>query len=299
MTLATGSTTGDGVPVTQYARKRIVVGVAGGPVGAVALGWALREAQVTGFTLELVHAHAYASAVVGSGGVAELGVEPDESEQILADARAFVRALDRDVEVRKLATPGRPSTVLLARARGAALVVVGGATSAMYATALFGSVSANVAARAPCPVVVVRAPEPLVPEGMPITVGHDGSEPSLRAVRFAFDMAARHQAPLRVVRAWRPDNLLRPGTWEQQHDRHQQRMAESLAQLRERYAKVVVRTAFPIGGAAEALLEESMSARLLVVGSRGIGVGAGLLLGSISQTMLRTACCPLAVVGSG
>jgi nucleotide-binding universal stress UspA family protein len=297
MTLATSSTTGDGVPVSQYARKRIVVGVGDGPVGAVALGWALREAQVTGFMLELVHAEAYAAAVVGGGGVAEL--ERDESEQILTDARAFVHALDRDVEVRKLVTPGRPASVLLARARGAVLVVVGGGTGGLHSETLFSSVSANVAAKAPCPVVVVRAPEPLVPEGMPITVGHDGSEPSLRAVRFGFDMAARHQAPLRVVRAWRPDNLLRPGTWEQQHDRHRQRMAESLVELRERYPNVVLRTAFPIGGAAEALLEESMSARLLVVGCRGLGVGAGVLLGSISQTMLRTACCPLAVVGNG
>lgn len=299
-TLATDSAVGHRVSVAKQLRKRIVVGVGGDPAGATALGWALREAQRTGFALQLVHAEVYAAAAVGGGGLTQLGVEWDESEQVLAAAVAFVHALDHDVEVLPpLSLPGRPSSVLLAQARGAALVVVGGGSRSLFTEALFGSVSVNVAGRAPCPVIVVRAPEPLVPEGMPLAVGHDGSEPSLRAVRFAFEMAARHQAPLRVVRAWRPNSLLRPGTWEEQHDRLQLRMTESLAELRERYPEVAVRTAFPIGGAPEALLEESMSARLLVVGSRGLGVGAGLLLGSVSQAMLRTACCPLAVVGNG
>ena len=73
-------------------------------------------------------------------------------------------------------------------------------------------------------------------------------------------------------------------------------LAESLAGWREKYPDVDVRELvlqeFPV----ESLIAQSAGAALMVVGSRGKGGFTGLLLGSVSQGVLRGAHCPLAVV---
>ena len=73
-------------------------------------------------------------------------------------------------------------------------------------------------------------------------------------------------------------------------------MAESLAGWREKYPDVDVREHVIRALPAEALIGESEGADLLVVGSRGRGGFGGLLLGSVSHTVLQHAHCPVAVV---
>lgn len=73
-------------------------------------------------------------------------------------------------------------------------------------------------------------------------------------------------------------------------------MAEALAGRRERYPEVSVEPRVTRGGTREALIEASSTAQLLVVGARGRGGFAGLLLGSVSQAMVHHAHCPVAVV---
>jgi nucleotide-binding universal stress UspA family protein len=73
-------------------------------------------------------------------------------------------------------------------------------------------------------------------------------------------------------------------------------LAESLAGIAERYPQVPVRKAVRRARPAAAVVEASRSARLLVVGTRGHGGFASLLLGSVSHAALHHADCPVAVV---
>ncbi|SPF02725.1 Universal stress proteinc/MT2085 [Streptomyces sp. MA5143a] len=73
-------------------------------------------------------------------------------------------------------------------------------------------------------------------------------------------------------------------------------MSEALAVHRENYPGVNVKREVVQGGTREALIEASRAAQLLVVGARGRGGFAGLLLGSVSQATLHHAHCPVAVV---
>lgn len=72
--------------------------------------------------------------------------------------------------------------------------------------------------------------------------------------------------------------------------------AGALAGFAERYPDVVVRYEVLSGEPRETLIEASGNAQLMVVGARGLGGLAGLLLGSVSQAVLHHAHCPVIVV---
>lgn len=73
-------------------------------------------------------------------------------------------------------------------------------------------------------------------------------------------------------------------------------MSEALAGRRERYPGVSVESRALRSQTREALIEASRSAQLLVVGARGRGGFAGLMLGSVSQAVLHHANCPVVVL---
>jgi nucleotide-binding universal stress UspA family protein len=69
-----------------------------------------------------------------------------------------------------------------------------------------------------------------------------------------------------------------------------------VAELEKRTPEVDVRTAIEEGNPAKVLIERSKGADLMVVGSRGHGGFAGMLLGSVSQHLVAHAECPVVVV---
>jgi nucleotide-binding universal stress UspA family protein len=76
-------------------------------------------------------------------------------------------------------------------------------------------------------------------------------------------------------------------------------LAEALGGLGERYPDVRVHRELVRGRIRHTLIEASAGAGLVVVGARGRGGFAGLLLGSVSQALLHHARCPVAVVRTG
>jgi nucleotide-binding universal stress UspA family protein len=132
-------------------------------------------------------------------------------------------------------------------------------------------------------------------------VGVDGSPGAVEALRFAFEEARMRGLPLRIVCAWEasastyvgetfaatPDGFL-----EAEHHAE-----EVLREALERLTVAVDVEARAIEGhPATVLIEQARDAALLVVGSRGRGTAASLLLGSVSQKLAHHAPCPLVIV---
>ncbi|MDT7564167.1 MAG: hypothetical protein QOG76_2791 [Pseudonocardiales bacterium] len=137
-----------------------------------------------------------------------------------------------------------------------------------------------------------------------IVVGFDGSKGSQEALYFALDEARLREADLLVVMAW----CLEAGTYIgvggygphidpsvlEQSARTE--LDHALGALGDRAKGVHVAGALRLGQAAQVLVEEAGDADLLVVGSRGHGGFAGLLLGSVSHQCALHASCPVVVV---
>ena len=86
------------------------------------------------------------------------------------------------------------------------------------------------------------------------------------------------------------------GDWTQISGQEEALLSESLAGWREKYPEVNVDQRSVRSDPVVELLEHARNARLLVVGSRGRGGFKGLVLGSVSQRVLKRATCPVAVV---
>jgi nucleotide-binding universal stress UspA family protein len=138
---------------------------------------------------------------------------------------------------------------------------------------------------------------------MVVVVGVDESDEAKAVLHFALDEAALRGSTLRIVHAWTLP--LVPGGYgiaalpsdylERLRTKAEgvvdQALSESPADGRPPIERRVVQ-----GSPSQVLIEASQEADLLVVGSRGRGGFAGLLLGSVSQQCAQHAHCPVVVV---
>lgn len=136
-----------------------------------------------------------------------------------------------------------------------------------------------------------------------IVVGVDGSPGSRKALIWAAAEAATHGSDLHVVNAW--EHTLMPPAGSVSVSEHfvpedSQRTTDDLVRVvREELGEeppVPVQARVKQGSPARVLIEESAGADLLVVGTRGHGGFAGLVLGSVSQHVAAYAKCPVVVV---
>jgi nucleotide-binding universal stress UspA family protein len=292
---------GSSDPIPPHA---VVVGVDGSPSAATALTWAAREAERRRAPLHLICSR---EAYIGvmhqlDGAVTWPLLEDDDSQEILADAGDLARQVAPGVSVTSAAPYGRPAHHLVEASGEAALLVLGSRGRGRLTSTVLGTTSLQTAIHARCPVVVVRRPDQEHPgSGLRVVVGVDGSRHSLGAVDFAMQMADPGGSVTLVLAWWleivdgvvvtTPDSP----QWARAERRHAALLTAALGDNARQRPQVEVVTKAVRSHAAEALLSASADADLLVVGSRGRGGFAGLLLGSVSQQMLVSAPCPVAV----
>ena len=141
-------------------RMRIVVGVDGSPSSRAALRWAVRQAVLTGGTVDAVMAwqvpmvlrtSAWAPIYVDEAS----GFEEDAQKTLDAVISGEVARADRR-EVTARVVNGHPAQVLQEAAAGADLLVLGSRGHGSFADALLGSVGQYCVHHARCPVLVMR-----------------------------------------------------------------------------------------------------------------------------------------------
>lgn len=136
------------------------------------------------------------------------------------------------------------------------------------------------------------------PSASPIVVGVDQSDVSTEAVRWAAQEARRRRLPVKLVRAdeWIPGEPVLGHGEDVVRNRSNQLLDAAARSVREQAEGVSMTTAVSAASAAGALVEQSREASMIVVGSRGRGGFAGLLLGSTALTLVKHARCPVIVL---
>lgn len=179
----------------------IVVGTDGSATADDALRWAVHDARLRALPLRLVYAYRWERTwIPGYDEVSDLDVlaPHDAAAHVVSRAVDLAYGFDREVDVVGDAVDGEPAQVLLGEAESAAELVVGSRHRTTLASAMLGSVSATVAARAACPVVVMRGPAEATDDNAKVVVGVDGTDWADIVLPFAFEQASSRRVPLRV-----------------------------------------------------------------------------------------------------
>ncbi|GAA1388065.1 universal stress protein [Catellatospora chokoriensis] len=282
---------------------RVLVGVDDLTGTAPAVEAALSEARRAGCGLSLVHAFASSPAFGPSQWLNALAAALPEAHDLLEQQADRLRAAHDGLDVDTQVVVGRPAPVLIEASRTARLTVVGCRGVGGFTELLLGSVSAQVAAHAHSPVLVIRPPGHEQPvSDAPVLVGIDGAPGCAEVVQAAFEHAHARGVELVAAHCWA--SMEAPGG--DACGEYDRSAPEEAAQLlldgaltaaRQRYPQVrVVRRLIRTGATGSALVRESAEAGLVVVGSRGHAGAAGVLLNSVSQALLHHARCPVVVI---
>jgi nucleotide-binding universal stress UspA family protein len=137
-----------------------------------------------------------------------------------------------------------------------------------------------------------------------IVVGHDGSRDSTHALEVAFVFANKLGVDIVVVRSWSIDTaphgaLYSQGyvsSFEEVNEKVRALLAAETAVIASQNPTVTLHLRAALAHPAQLLTELSASAVMLVVGPRGLGGVAGLLIGSVSSQCVQLATCPVLVV---
>ncbi|MCI2422422.1 universal stress protein [Saccharopolyspora sp. K220] len=292
--------------MTVAGTKPVVVGIDGSSSAVDAARWAAVEAQRRRTWLQVVFCDAFALAYLPDLPTMPLpetyaNAMTRQAHLWLHRARVEASEAVPEVEVRTFVRTGGAIPVLVDESRSAQLVVVGSRGLGGFTGLVVGSVAVGLCAHGHCSVAVVRQP-PTTAADAPVVVGVADPAPEDTVLQAAFEEAVTRSAPLEAVHAW-----YAVGTEEAWYSFHSEGraaavqqeeeriLAETLASWSEKYPGVEVRRIVARGKPARVLLDHAQHAQLVVVGSRGRGSLAGLLLGSTSQQLVHHAPCPFIV----
>ncbi|MCQ9130155.1 universal stress protein [Streptomyces hilarionis] len=282
----------------------VVVGVDGSEPSLRAVDWAADEAALRGAPLRLVYASLWERYEGQS--LADDLAKPSEqvrAEDVVRVAAERARLRQDGVRISTGVLPEEPGFALVREGQGACALVLGTRGRSGLAEVLLGSVSLTVAARADCPVIVVRpGSDNQVRAGahgrLVVGVGEHGAHS--KALSFAVEEARLRGASLDAVRAWRcpahesTDHPLLAGEPARLHERLAAEVLDRA--LKETPPDVDLRRRTAEGPARRVLLNASHEADLLVVGARRDRGRLGLQLGRVAHAVLHHGACAVAVV---
>lgn len=288
----------------------VLVGVDGSEAGNHALDWAVDEAVRRGWGLHLVCAYTIPVTAGIAGEITTPLVDDDTVRQVAEatchEAAERVRRRPDAPTVTTEVAYGDAAGVLVDASARAGLAVIGKRGRGGFARRLLGGVGSALPAHAACPTVVVPLPrdaasaaEQAVRTG--VVVGVDGSPHAAHAADVAASFAERRGWPLRLVcavplavptLAWLP-TALDPDPLVAEV---REQLAEAAEQVRAAHSGLEVSTSLEHDSPARVLTQATCEAGLVVVGARGHGGFAGMLLGSVSQAVVQHARCPVLVV---
>lgn len=282
--------------------RTIVVGVDASERSLDALALARRLAG-RGTGLVLVCAYGSEPILAADGGSAY-------GRALRADAEATLARLGGEIGSESLAIADRHAAHALQRVaadREASLIVVGSSHKGLRHRVLPGSTGERLLHGAPCPIAIA-------PRGYRtwrtarltlVACGYDGEPESRVALGYSARLARMLGGRLLVVRAADPpgpvDAVLALDDYGAAAARGLRRQpADDLDRvIRELDPELAAEGTMVYGSPAEELVHASLSVDLLVLGSRGYGTVRGVLLGSVSAKVIRSAACPVIVVPRG
>ena len=282
-------------------RYGVVVGVDGSPASDAAVVWAAREAAMRNIPLTLVHMFkAFVPTfpqIPTPSGVAVW--QEDDGHKVLEQAVKIAEDAvprDRKISIASEVKCSPPVPTLIDLSEEAEMIVVGCTGHGAVARVLLGSVSSGVVRSAKCPVAVIHGEASYLPHAdrAPVLVGIDCSPASELALAIAFDEAARRGVELTALHAW-SDVAVYHVPWLDWRSEAEQSLAEYLAGWQGRHPDVKVNRVIALDHPGRALVGESESAQLVVVGSHGRGGLSGMLLGSVSNAVVHAARTPVIV----
>ena len=282
-------------------RLGIVVGVDGSPASDAAVFWAAHAAAMRNVPLTLVHMFkAFVPTfpqIPTPSGVAVW--QEDDGHKVLEQAFKIAEDAapgDRKISIASEVRCSPPVPTLVELSEEAEMIVVGCNGRGAVARVLLGSVSSGVVRGAKCPVAVIRAAASYLPhvDRAPVLVGIDCSPASELALAIAFDEASRRGVELTALHAWSDVAVYRL-PWLDWRSEAERSLAEYLAGWQERYSDVKVNRVIALDHPGRALIEESESAQLVVVGNHGRGGLSGMLLGSVSNAVVHAVRTPVIV----
>lgn len=285
----------------------IIVGLDGSSNSTNALRWAAREGSLRKLPVE---------AVLAWSLLDQHHVKPDEGfnpHYLESDAaRALKHYVDEALgeqasgAVKQTVVCDLPARALLQASASSDLLVVGARGRDGFKGLLFGSVAQQCLAHRTGPIAIIRDSHSADDERSieRIVVGVDGSENSIRALRWASTEAQLRDAELHVVHAWHtpywvgyPDvaGAYDPTPFE---EAAVATLDGAIHQAGVGGLTHPVKRTISTSGAAKAILAAAEDADLVVVGTRGLGGFTGLLLGSIGHQIAHHATCPVVLIPS-
>lgn len=272
---------------------------------------AIDDSEVAGRVLVTARGLADAS---GADLVAVHAVEErdQDADHVLALVRDRVSATGVATDLRVVEGPPAEALIETAEREGAELLVIGSRGRGALRSAVLGSVSRELASRAPCPVVIVPSGERWADTEVrvddvnaSVVCGVDGSDQALAAAALAGRLASRLGCRLVFVHARQNLRALAayPGASKKTppltgQDDAVQKLAEKIIEDAEHAAGVSAVGVVEAGPPTEVLesVADREHARLIVIAARGVGGLRAALLGSVAADLPAAAARPVVVL---